>query len=179
MFAARSIENYRKGIDLLVAALNTLDVPFDVVLVSIGSGRLGSTLRQKHFPLGRLTGERLLSFAYSAADVFVTPAREEAFGQVVFEAMACGTPVVAFDVGGIPDMVRSGVSGLLAPPNDVGALREAIETLLANEELRGRMAHECRRIAVEEYRLDMQAERYKGVYSELLARYSKYTRPDR
>jgi len=179
MFAAQSLENYRKGIDLLVAALDSLDVPFDVVLVSVGSGRLASTLRQQHFPLGHLDGERLLSFAYSAADVFVTPAREEAFGQVVFEAMACGTPVVAFDVGGIPDMVRPGISGLLAPPNDVGTLREAIETLLANDDLRGTMAHECRRIAVEEYRLDLQAERYTRIYRELLAQTARVPSAER
>jgi glycosyltransferase involved in cell wall biosynthesis len=161
---------YCKGIDLLIEALNKLDVRFPIGLISVGSGRLASTLRHRHFPLGYLKDERLLSFAYSAADVFVAPSRQESFGQVVFEAMACGTPVVGFDVGGIPDMVRPNVSGILAPPNDVSALRAGIETLLVNDEARLKMARECRRIAVEEYRLELQAKRYEAIYDDLLAR---------
>ena len=138
----------------------------------MGSGHLVPTLRHRHFPLGYLKGERLLSFAYSAADVFVTPARQEAFGQVVLEAMACGTPVVGFDVGGIPDMVRPDLNGILAPPNDVDALRAGIESLLVDDEARSKMAGECRRTAVEEYRLQLQAKRYKVLYDDLLQRTS-------
>jgi glycosyltransferase involved in cell wall biosynthesis len=170
MFVAEWIGVYRKGIDLLVSALNNLDVPFEVGLASVGGGRFTSTFRLQHFPLGRLTGERLLSFAYSAADLLVCPTREDNLPSVVLEAMACGTPVVGFDVGGIPDMVRPDVSGILAPPNDVSALRAGIETLLVNDEARLKMARECRRIAVEEYRLELQAQRYKAIYDNLLAR---------
>jgi glycosyltransferase involved in cell wall biosynthesis len=170
MFAAHLLRIHRKGIDALIAALKDLNVPFDVGLASVGTGRLDVEVGHANFPLGELSSERLLSFAYSAADLLVASTREDNFPNVVLEAVACGVPVVAFRVGGIPDLVRPGITGLLAPPNDVGALRKAIETLLVNDDLRANMERECRRIAMEEYRLDLQAERYKGVYSDLLAR---------
>ncbi len=109
-----------------------------------------------------------MSFAYSAADLFVMPTRAEAFGQVVIEAMACGTPVVGFDVGGVPDMVRPGQTGLLAQAEDVGDLRDSIITLLRDIELRKRMSETCYNIAVSEYSSAVQAERYRSLYRRLL-----------
>ena len=168
MFVAQSLDDYRKGLDMLVAALNGLGGRQDLGLLTVGRGNIAAGLRHTHLPQGEITNQRLLSFAYCAADVFVIPSREEAFGKVVAEAVACGTPVVGFAVGGIPDVVRSGVTGLLAPPEDVRALREAIETILGDEGLRSVMAQECRRVAVEEYCLETQARRYKQIYDELL-----------
>ena len=118
----------------------------------------------------------MLSFAYSAADLFVMPTRTEAFGQVVTEAMACGTPVVAFDVGGIPDIVRPGRTGLLAPPEDVRALRQAILDLLEDDELRAHMATECRHVAEVEYDLNLQARRYVVLYEELMEMATRHRR---
>jgi glycosyltransferase involved in cell wall biosynthesis len=115
-----------------------------------------------------LKSERLLSFAYSAADVFVCPTREDNLPNVVLEAMACGTPIVAFSVGGLQDMVRPGVTGFLAPQGDVRSLRAAIESVISDDERRAQMSHECRRTAVEEYRLELQAERYKCLYDEVV-----------
>jgi glycosyltransferase involved in cell wall biosynthesis len=168
LFVADNVSNHRKGFDLLQAALRDLDLGRHIILAAIG----------KHAPtvvtggtvalLGRIDNERMMSFAYSAADVFVMPSRAEAFGQVVFEAMACGTPVVAFDVGGVPDMVRPGKTGLLAPPEDVRALREAIVTILTDDDLRFRLSAQCRRVAVTEYALDVQARRYIEVYETLV-----------
>ena len=168
LFVADNVSNYRKGFDLLQAALRDLDLGHHITLACIG----------KHAPMvvtggtvaliGRIDNERMMSFAYSAADVFVMPTRAEAFGQVVFEAMACGTPVVAFDVGGVPDMVRPGETGLLVPPEDVRALREAIVTVLTDDGLRLHLSVQCRRVAVTEYSLDVQARRYLEVYETLV-----------
>jgi glycosyltransferase involved in cell wall biosynthesis len=167
LFVADNVSNHRKGFDLLQAALQDLDRGRHITLAAIG----------KHAPLvvpggtvalGRIDNERMMSFAYSAADVFVMPTRAEAFGQVVFEAMACGTPVVAFAVGGVTDIVRPGETGLLAAPEDVRALREAIITVLTDDDLRLRLSAQCRRVAVEEYALDIQARRYIEVYASLI-----------
>jgi glycosyltransferase involved in cell wall biosynthesis len=110
-----------------------------------------------------------MSIAMSAADVFVCPTRADNLPNVVLESMACGTPVVGFNVGGVPDMVRPGLTGLLAPPEDVQALRAAIKALLDDENLLGGMSAVCRQIAVNEYSLAVQARRYAELYESLIA----------
>jgi glycosyltransferase involved in cell wall biosynthesis len=167
LFAAEAVGNYRKGFDLLIAAIDRLEIGEPVVLVSIGEDNT-TQIPQSHISLGTLASARLLSFAYSMADVFVAPARQENFGQVVLEAMSCGTPVVGFDVGGLPDMIRPGQTGLLAPPEDIVALSNAIATLLKDNALRSRLSAECRRITIEEYALTIQARRYRTIYEDLI-----------
>lgn len=170
MFVAHSFQSHRKGMDLLLAALAEQNVSRDIGVISVGMNELSAGMPGGCcYALGELNSERLMSFAYSAADLFVLPAREDNLPNVVLEAMACGTPVVAFDVGGLPDMVRPDVTGLLVPADNVQALRESIETLLNDKERLARMSRECRRVAIEEYGLELQAERYRQVYEELLA----------
>src|SRR5215471_6550117 len=169
MFAAQWLDIHRKGLDLLIAALDGMDIDGKIGLVSIGSGRSLDALGGKYFPLGELKSERLLSFAYSTADVFVSPSREDNLPNVLLEAMACGTPTVAFEIGGIPDIVRPGVTGLLATAEDVRSLRHAIMSILSDDVKRESMSHESRRVALQEYRLELQAERYRRVYQQLLA----------
>ena len=76
---------------------------------------------------------------YSSADIVALPSRNEGWGLSLMEAMACGRPVVATKVGGIPELVRDGVDGVLVEPEDVLGLGEAISTLLDDSELRRRM----------------------------------------
>jgi glycosyltransferase involved in cell wall biosynthesis len=168
MFAAQSLDNHRKGLDLLIAALDGLDVDGKIGLVSVGAGRPFGTLGGKHFALGELKSERLMSFAYSTADVFVSPSREDNLPNVLLEAMACGAPTVAFGVGGIPEIVRPGVTGFLATAEDVRSLRHAILAILGDDQKRESMSRESRRIALEEYRLELQAKRYLYMYEQLL-----------
>ena len=167
-FAADIVELPIKGFDLLREAMVQLSVGRPVTLALIGRERNSSDAGTRTIGLGRIQNERLMSFALSAADLFVTPTRADNLPNVILEAMACGLPVVGFDVGGVPDMVRPGKTGLLAPPEDTAALRRAIETLLNNDDLRARMSAECRQIAVSEYALAVQARRYKALYESLI-----------
>ena len=79
---------------------------------------------------------------YVAADVTVLPSYYESFGMVALEAMACGSPVVASRVGGLQSTVRDRVTGLLVPDHDPGALAEALDRLLDDEDLRWRLGRE-------------------------------------
>ena len=82
--------------------------------------------------VGPVTEDRLLAMFYSAADVMVVPSRQEAFGQTALEAFACGRPVVAFDVGGLPDIVDHQSTGWLARPFDTEDLAAGIAWVLGD-----------------------------------------------
>jgi glycosyltransferase involved in cell wall biosynthesis len=167
LFVAQSTKNHRKGFNLLQEALQELSADA-VTLVSIGSHPLEADLPHVH--LGSIQSNLLLSVFYSLADVFVIPSRQDNLPNTVLESMACGTPVVGFGVGGVPDMVRPGETGWLAEPEDASALRQAIAGALSDETERNRMADCCRQIVEEEYTLDVQARAYKSLYESLLNR---------
>jgi glycosyltransferase involved in cell wall biosynthesis len=170
LFVADPLSRRLKGFARLAQALEALRHTPNIFLVSVGSGRPPVNVPVPHLHLGPIRHERLLSVVYSAADVFVIPSSQEAFGQTAIEAIACGTPVVGFAVGGIVDTVRPGVTGLLAPAEDVAALGEAISSLIDDPVARAKLAANCRRIATEEYALEIQAQRYADLYRSLLAR---------
>jgi len=109
----------------------------------------------------------MLSIFYSAGDCFVIPSLQEVFGLTALEAMACGTPVVGFDTGGIPDMVRPGETGLLARPGDVADLSAQILRMIENPAERQFMADGARKIVEREFTSEIQARRYKSLYEEL------------
>jgi glycosyltransferase involved in cell wall biosynthesis len=174
LFAAESLDVRRKGFAELLQSLTGLKGIEKPFLVSVGGLKSDIDVPIPHLNLGRINHDRLLSTAYSAADVFVIPSLQESFGQTVTESLACGTPVVAFASGGIVDMVRPGVTGWLAPTGDTAALRQAIETALgelsASPARRDAMSAQCRRIAVEEYSMDVQARAYLRLYETLVSR---------
>jgi glycosyltransferase involved in cell wall biosynthesis len=168
LFVADDADNVRKGFKLLAEALRGIENVSDLLLLSLGVGRpvVGGDVRHLH--LGKIANDRFLSAVYSAADVYVIASLQESFGQTVTESLACGTPVVGFASGGIPDMVRPGQTGLLAPTGDVPALRAAVAQLLNDSAQRTRMSAECRRLALAEYSLDVQARAYGALYRSLL-----------
>jgi glycosyltransferase involved in cell wall biosynthesis len=169
LFVAEHTNYLRKGFTLLDSALARLKDISDVALISLGRGEkptLQSAL--PHIHLGTLTEDRMIAAVYSMADVFVIPSLEDNLPNTVLESMACGTPVVGFRVGGIPDMVREGENGLLVPRGDITGLASAIETLLTDESRRACMGAAGRRIAEREYNYRVQSERYLNLYSSLL-----------
>jgi len=126
--------------------------------------------------LGYLNSDQEIRAAYAAADLFILPSLEDNLPNTMLESMSCGTPVVAFDVGGIPDVVVDGVTGQLAPVGDVLKLARAILSLVFNPERREEMGQNCRKMMVEEYALTVQAQRYVELYQELLQEHKLSTR---
>lgn len=156
-----------KGLPALLEACRGMSAVPNLRLLTLGGGDLRD-VPVPHTHLGHVFNDNLLSLAYSAADVFVIPSLMDNLPNVVIESMACGTPVVGFDTGGIPEMVRPGQTGALAPPGDVRALREAIESLLLNDGERAQLSARCREVAVKEYALEVQARRYLSLYQSML-----------
>ncbi|MGV2828744.1 glycosyltransferase [Myxosarcina sp. GI1(2024)] len=172
LFAAVNISHYRKGGDLLVKALQNLpeSLKQDTVLVVFGkeTEAIAKLFDLPVYHLGYLSDDRSKAVAYSAADLFLFPTRADVFGLVSIESQACGTPVVSFGVGGVPDHVRPGVTGYLAEPENVADLRQGIVQLLADDELRQRLSQQCRAIALQEYDSKLWAARHAEIYSQLL-----------
>src|SRR5712692_8705912 len=164
LFVAEPITRRIKGFALLAQALNELDDVTNVFLITMGSGKPPVQVQIPHLQLGHIRSDRLRSLVYSAADVFVIPSIQENFPLTVLEALACGIPIIGFAVGGIPESVRPGITGLLVPPQDVAALRVAIRDFLQDPERRAQMAVDCRHIAVEEYALDVYVRHYVELY---------------
>jgi glycosyltransferase involved in cell wall biosynthesis len=107
---------------------------------------------------------------YERASVVVCPSRREGYGVVAREAMAHGRPVVASAVGGLADAVEDGVTGVLVPPRDVGALRAAIEQLLDDADLRRRLGAAGRELARVEFSGDAATQATLSAYRDVLNR---------
>lgn len=112
-----------------------------------------------------------LPYYYASADVVVMPSRYESFGMVALEAMACGTPVVASDVGGLSFIVRDGETGYLVPEGDARAMADCLNRLLHNPELRARLGK--RGVAVaREYAWTRTADQIEALYCEVMSRHT-------
>jgi 2-deoxystreptamine N-acetyl-D-glucosaminyltransferase/2-deoxystreptamine glucosyltransferase len=99
----------------------------------------------------------------ASLDLLVLPSQYEEMGSVLVEAMVAGLPVVATDVGGIPEVVRHGETGLLVPPGDVAALAAALDRVVADPVLRARLADGARRRS-QQYSWPVLAARVSAVY---------------
>ncbi len=111
--------------------------------------------------------QSLLLQCYSNCDVLALPSRNEGWGLSLMEAMACGKPVVASDVGGVPELVRNGVEGILVKAGDVPELGNAILRLLKKPELRAQMARKGR-ARVKEFSWDVTAREVLAEYRRVL-----------
>ncbi len=103
-----------------------------------------------------------------ACDIFALPSHWEGLPLAVIEAMMAGLPVVATRVGGVPELVEHGVTGLLVPAGDVGALREALGALLADRELRARMGAAGRQRALERFTAQRMVRDTMDLYDRLV-----------
>lgn len=103
------------------------------------------------------------------ADLFLLPSESESFGLAALEAMACHVPVIATDVGGLPEVVTHGETGYLAAVGDVESMAEAAIGLLQDDERRKRFGRAARRRAVEEFDQDRVVGRYREIYERALA----------
>ncbi|GAA5483651.1 glycosyltransferase [Haloferula sargassicola] len=174
LFGADSFEDPRKGLSHLeevVGYLSKKGLP--LILVGFGNrhpvadGRFACPTRL----MGRLESETELSRLYSAADLFVCPSREDNLPNTMIEALACGTPVAGFEIGGLPDLVKQSQTGVTVPPFDEALMAERIACFLQLEaRQRNEIRARCRQSILEGLTLEHQATAYlREVYEPLLA----------
>ncbi len=161
-----------KGPNYLMAAMaEILGTHPDTQLVFVGKGELEAKLRTA---ADRINAADKTFFwgwrddipdVMQAFDIFVLPSLNEGMGRVVVEAMAAGKPVIASRVGGIPDLVKHGVNGLLVAPASPRELAHAIEKLLEDPELRARMGRNGRVLAAD-FSIDKMVEKIDRLYTQ-------------
>lgn len=161
LFSASDLNEPRKGLHLLEEALAQMDDP--PLLALAGEGR--APARVETLSLGAIKDDARLAEAYAAADVLAVPTIADALTQTAIESIACGTPCVAFDRGGVTDVVRHEETGYHARFGDVADLARAIEAVLRD---RDRFTARCREVAEQEFSVELQVRRYVKLYEDVL-----------
>jgi glycosyltransferase involved in cell wall biosynthesis len=169
-FGAEDINNHRKGFQHLLPALEQLQTDQPAECLVFGSGEIPDnfTALPPVHAFGYLDSPEKQVRFYSACDLVVVPSEEDNQPQVGLEAMACGTPVIGFDTGGIAEYVLPDETGLLAKLGDVEQLSHQIARLVDEPELRLQMGRNARRMMDDEFEVAAQTGKYLDVYRELI-----------
>ncbi|WP_237228585.1 glycosyltransferase [Rubinisphaera sp. JC750] len=164
-FLADNLREPRKGSQLLVEALPKAGHRIDLLLTAGKGSPLQTGIPSVH--LGPLRNERLLAMFYSAADLFICPSTQEAFGLTALESLACGTPVVGFRVGGIPDLVDSGETGLVIETPTASALATELTELLGSRQHLSEMRTKSRSRILENFCICQHAHVMQKLYQDV------------
>ncbi|MCE7697681.1 MAG: glycosyltransferase family 4 protein [Methanobacterium paludis] len=177
----------RKGFEYLIRAMNNVLEKYDnVYLKIVGSGPLEKKLKElvkdlklkKNVEILKNVPDKDLLKLYNSSDLFVLPSvvdsqgNTEGLGVVLLEAMACGLPVIGSDIGGIPDIIQDGKTGLLVPEKDVDGLFKSIIILIEDEDLRKKIALSGHNMVIEKFSWSKIAEKYIKIYG--MIRFSKF-----
>ena len=167
-FAAHNLSLPHKGGKCLSEALAAIPEGRTMRLLTMGSGHFAAPDRFHNMAFGKIESDQLQALIYRAADVFVIPSLEEAFGQTALEAISCGTVVAGFQVRGIVDIVKNGLNGELVPRGDSLSLSRAIVTLLDSDALRNSWIAISDKWTSEKFSYKKNARAYLDLYSSLI-----------
>jgi glycosyltransferase involved in cell wall biosynthesis len=169
------VTNPFKGFAYLVAALNQLDQAGQadqlalVLLGQAGDQEFGLSANIPVYYLGYQTGTAAMSQCYNACDLLMLPSLQDNLPNTVMEAMACGTPTVGFEVGGVPQMVDHKVNGYLAELKNASDLAEGIDWALASATRWRALSHAARHKVEQEFAYPIVAGQMQELYEELRA----------
>jgi glycosyltransferase involved in cell wall biosynthesis len=164
------------GPDYLLKAFAEVLKKFpEVHLIMVGHGSMDNYLRQlaaelnieKHITFTGYWQYKEIPKILSKLDIFVMPSVEETFGVAALEAQAMEIPVVATKVGGVPEAVLDGKTGILVEPKNVGQLASAIKRLIENPDLRKRMGKNGRHYVLEYYNIADNVVLFEKLYKEI------------
>ena len=172
------VSNFRpvkRTVDTVEVLARLREMGACVMLLLVGDGPDRALCEQRARELGvhdrvRFLGKQdPVEEILAVADLFLMPSGSETFGLAALEAMACGVPVVSTDIGGLPELVIDGVTGLLAPLGDVDAQALAASRILSDDALHARMAEACVRRAHDVFGLDAVVPHYERIYEAVVS----------
>ena len=165
LFVADSINNNRKGFIFLKKVFEQLNTN-DLILCTVGQKSVDFNSEKAVIHLGNINDERLMSIAYSLADVFVIPSLMDNLPNTVLESLSCGTPVIGFPTGGINDLIVHGENGLLTKEVSVDSLLETINLFLNS--ICNFDRNTIREKALNNYSQNIQANKYIKLFETIL-----------
>ena len=173
--AMNSTSDKRKGFQHLQSALQEMvnnEYGTEIELIVFGSSEQSNmpNLGLKTHYFGTLHDDISLALLYNTADVLVAPSTQENLANTVMEALACGTPCVAFSIGGMSDMIEHKRTGYLAQPFDAEDLAKGIAWVIEDEERWQVLSHQARQKVEDEFAVESVAQRYAELYKEILER---------
>ncbi len=166
VFGAAKLTDPRKGVQLFIDAVQRLPAALDADVVLFGSGEVTLGTQRVVYRLGRVAAADMPAL-YAAADVFVVSSLQDNLPNTVMEALACGTPVAAFAVGGIPEMVLHQQNGYLASPVPE-SLAAGIAWVLADGARHAALSSAARKSVLEKFSEEVIAKQYLAVYLSAL-----------
>ncbi len=172
------VSNFRpvKRVGAVVEVFRRMRERVNARLLLVGDGPELPEVRRQIHDLGLRSSVEILGEQeqlvplLSEADLFLLPSSQESFGLAALEAMACGVPVVASRVGGLPEVIESGVNGFLHDPQDLEGMAESGTALLTDERLHARICRAGRRTVEERFCADKIVPLYEAYYREVLGR---------
>ena len=174
MFSAFSATSHpRKGGHLLLPAIERMardHLHSDIELVIVGASQPANPPDQGvpvHY-MGQFADEISQVVLYSAADVLVAPSMQENLSNTVLESLSCGTPVVAFNIGGMPDMITHRVNGYLATPFDTEDLASGILWVLQSDAHIAQLSSQARLSVINHFSFPVIARRYAELYEHVI-----------
>ena len=165
LFVAERIENIRKGNEFISNTLEALKNNKDVVMCSVGES-FSTTHYENLIPFGKIQDERKLAMIYSAANVLLVPSTEDNLPNTPLESILCGTPVIAFPIGGLPDIITNGENGYLCDNISSDELLNKVNLFLQKGVQH--LSNEIRESGVKKYDISVSAKRYIDLYQEVL-----------
>lgn len=167
--AINATNDLRKGFKELSGALHKLEKNEEIEFVVFGSSKplAASDFGFKIHYLGHLYDDMSLVTLYSAVDVMIVPSLQENLSNAIMESLACGTPVVGFDIGGNSDMIEHKKNGYLATPFNTTDLKDGIEWIL-NNEYYDELCQNAREKVMREFDSQIVAQKYIELYKEVL-----------
>ena len=167
-----ALSDKRKGFSLLKEALKKYfskeNKGIELIIFGSSKPRDEENLSFKTHYLGRLNDEISLALVYSAADVMIVPSMQDNLPNTVMESLACGTPVVAFNIGGIPDMIEHQKNSYLAIPFKTEDLAYGIKWVLEDDGRRKKLSENAREKVIKEFDIVKIAKRYEDLYEDVL-----------
>ncbi len=180
--AAHGADEPRKGFAHLQLALQHLagsqtGAPLQAVVFGGARPKDPPDLGVECLYIGTIKDDDGLAALYAAADVFVAPSIQENLSNTVMEALACGTPCVAFDIGGMPDMIEHRRNGYLARAFDAADLAEGMRWLLEDDQRWQELSFRARQKVLEEFAMPVVARRHLELYRRVLEPMQHQARP--